>query len=84
MSARDQLLAGAALAGDQHGRTGIGDALDNPKHLLHRRADADDVAHAVAAGELAAQIAVLLQQLEMLQGAFHVLARLLVVNGFCR
>src|SRR5581483_2710175 len=36
--ARDQLLAGSAFAGDQHGGIEIGDAADKLKHALHARA----------------------------------------------
>ena len=35
--ARDQLLAGAALAAHQHGDVGVGDLLDDVAHLLHLR-----------------------------------------------
>ena len=41
----------------------------------------DDVAHAVAVGELVAQVPVLLQQVKVLQGAVDVLASLLVGKG---
>ena len=38
----DQLLAGAALAGEQHGRVGGRDARNEAEHRLHRRALADE------------------------------------------
>ena len=38
----DQLLAGAALAEDQHGDVLRGDPADRLAHLLHGRAAADD------------------------------------------
>ena len=34
---RDELLAGAALAVDQNGRARLGDLVDEPVDLLHRR-----------------------------------------------
>ncbi len=40
--ASDQLLAGAALAGDQHRHVLAGDAADGLVHLAHRRAGADE------------------------------------------
>ena len=40
--AGDQLLAGAALAGDQHGKGLVGDAADRLEDLLHRRAAAHE------------------------------------------
>ena len=41
--ARDQLLAGAALAGDQHGRVGVRHAVDQVEHLRIAGLDADDL-----------------------------------------
>ena len=35
-SARDQLLAGAGFAGDQHGDMALAQAADGAKHILHR------------------------------------------------
>ncbi len=40
---RDQLLAGAALAGQEHRRARAGDLLDDLEHALHGRARPDDV-----------------------------------------
>ena len=40
--AGDQFLAGAALAGDQHGERLVGDAADGLVRFLHPRAAADD------------------------------------------
>jgi len=40
--ASDELLAGAALAGDEDGGVGVGDAADHRRHLANRRARADD------------------------------------------
>ena len=53
--AGDQLLAGAALAADQHGGVAVGDLLDEPVHLLHRVALADHVVHVEPRLELASQ-----------------------------
>ena len=39
--ARDQLLAGAGLAGDQHRRVAVGEQADRLLHLAHGAADAD-------------------------------------------
>jgi hypothetical protein len=62
--AGDQLLAGAALAGDEHRRRRAGDAADQREDLAHRLAAGDDVGEAVGlldlaleAGDLAAQAA---------------------------
>ena len=40
--ARDQLLAGPGLAGDEHRALGLGDQLGAIDHFLHRPAAADD------------------------------------------
>ena len=44
MRARDQILAGAGLALDQHGRVGRRDALDQAEDLAHRERAADQLA----------------------------------------
>src|SRR5206468_2589873 len=44
--ARDDLLAGAALAGDQHRRIGGRDLIDQRVRLLHRRRCTDETAAA--------------------------------------
>jgi hypothetical protein len=67
--ARDQLLAGAGLAGDQHAgldRVDLGDQLE---HLLHRAALAEQLGEPDPAGELVAQREVVLDQRALLQGA---------------
>ena len=54
--ARDELLARAGLAGDQHGDVGAGDLIDLLEHLDHGRARTDDRAklHLIQAlGEVA-------------------------------
>ena len=50
-----QLLAGTALAGDQHGGVGGGRHLGEPVDLLHRLAGAEQAAEATGLLELAAQ-----------------------------
>ena len=45
--ARDQLLAGARLAGDQHGGVALGGALDHAEHALHRLGAPDQLAQAI-------------------------------------
>ena len=52
--ARDQLLAGAGLALDQHGAVHRRDQLQGLEHLLHRGALADDVVEPVAIAKLCA------------------------------
>ena len=56
--ARDQLLAGAGLAGDQHRDVGGRDLLDLAEHLLHRRRRADDLAEADLLEALVQQLVV--------------------------
>ena len=48
--ARDELLAGAALAGDEHGRRALRGARDLLDELLHRAALADELAGRAARG----------------------------------
>ena len=64
---RDQLLAGAALAGDQHAGARRRDLRDGLEHLLHRRGVADDVREAVLLGQPLAQLARLRAQPALLQ-----------------
>ena len=56
--ARDQLLAGAGLAGDQHGALGFGDELGAADDFLHRAAPADDAVVIEVLVALADQVAV--------------------------
>ena len=61
--ARDELLAGAALAGDQHGRVAVGDAADQLDRLADRRARARDaVDRHVAVGGRAQALDLALQR----------------------
>ena len=48
--AGDQFLAGAALAGDQHGHVLRGDPADRLVHFLHLRAAADEHVRGASAG----------------------------------
>ena len=57
--ARDQLLAGAALARDQHRAVGARDLRHDVEHAAQRAAVADDVLEAVLRAQLALQRAVL-------------------------
>ena len=50
----DELLAGAALAGDEHRRVGRRDAADQLQDAQHARIAADEVAEVVARVELVA------------------------------
>jgi len=75
--ARDQLLAGARLAGDQHGGVGRRHALDVAQDLQQGRARADHLDDVVLGPDLLLQIDVLaleprLQRRDLLVG-FHVL-----------
>ena len=56
--ARDQLLAGAGLAGDEHRALGLGDELGAADHVLHRPAAADDAVVVELLVALAEQVAV--------------------------
>src|SRR5262249_43553473 len=53
--AREELLAGAALAEDEHARVRRRDASDERQELLHRRRLADDLGHAADALDLVAE-----------------------------
>ena len=64
---RDQLLAGAALAADEHRHVGVGDPVDGLEQPAHRRAGADDALEAVGAVHLLEEPAVVAAQ----QHAFH-------------
>ncbi len=61
--ARDDLLAGAALAQEQHGRFRRGDARDLVVYVLHRGRAPDEAAEAPEAAQLVAQRADLRAQL---------------------
>ena len=69
--ARDQLLAGAGLAGDQHRALGLRDQARGPNHLLHQAAAADDAVVVELLVALGDQVAVLRAQTLMLERARH-------------
>src|SRR5690606_11853812 len=83
--ARDQLLAGARLARDQHGGVGVGDELDLPAQRFDRFAAADDAAVVDAEPDLLLQILVLelqafAQPIDLLERAAQLLLGLLALR----
>ena len=66
--AGDDLLAGAALAQDQHRGVGLGHVLDQLQHLPHRRAVADDLVDGHQLVDRLAELRVLLAEPPLLQG----------------
>ena len=61
--ARDQLLADAAFAADQHGDVAVGHLLDDERDLAHRRAVAPaDERLALIVAQLPAQVGQLVDQ----------------------
>ena len=69
--ARDQLLAGAAFAGEQHRRIGRRALRHQPVDRLHLRARSDDVLEPVFRGHLALEIDIFLQELPPFERALH-------------
>ena len=67
--ARDQLLAGAALALDDDRQRRVGDAIEQPEQIQHARRPTDDVAVVVADGERLAVVAQLLLDARQLLAA---------------
>ena len=67
---RDELLPGAALAGDEDGAGVGGDGVDRPIELEHGRAAADDVAESLRARDLDAQPRVLALEIADAQHVF--------------
>ena len=67
--ARDQLLAGAALAGDEHRGLGRRDPAHQLEHPLHRRRLADQAVEAEAPLQLGAQLEVVAHQRALLERA---------------
>ena len=59
---RDQFLAGARLAANQHGRVGAGHARNLLVDLPHRPARPDDAREVVALAQFLAQVRVLVEQ----------------------
>ena len=68
---RDQLLAGAAFALDQHGAVGVGDLVDEVVNELHFSARADDVFEAIPVLEFLAEVNVLAQRRLVIERALH-------------
>ena len=64
---RDQLLAGAALARDEHGRTGRGNLLDHLEYMADRVGRTDQLLLGARPAELHAQPLVLVEQPATLQ-----------------
>ena len=63
----DERLAGAALAGNQHGGLGVGHALDHVVDPQHAVVVADDVLQAETHVELGLEVAVLFQDLALVE-----------------
>jgi hypothetical protein len=82
--ARHQLLAGAALAQDQHRGVGGRHALDDAQHLLHTPALGDDPAEGRRARRMRAQRLVVAQQLALLRGLAHEDVELLDARGLAQ
>ena len=76
----DQLLAGAAFAGDQHGGIGVGHAFHDAQDLLQQGAAADDVVEGEAVVERPAQLGVLAVQLSLLDHPVDLVPQLDVVE----
>ncbi len=69
--ARRELLAGAALAGEQYGGLGAGELLDAAEDQLHGGRAADEVDEAVAIGDLGGEPPVLALEGATAQRALH-------------
>ena len=71
--ARDEFLAGAALAGDEHRDDALRQAADGAEHVLHRRRLAEHLGHLGLrrVGHLLAQ-ALVERAPDQLDGAVHV------------
>ena len=67
--ARDECLAGAGLAGDQHRGARVRDALDRVVDALHSVVTADDRVERVTLVEAAPQLGVLRTQLTLVERA---------------
>ena len=65
---RDQLFAGAALAGDEDGRVSLRDLADGLVDLLHRRRVADDALGLHQRADLVAQHLDLLREVLVIEG----------------
>ena len=79
---RDQLLAGARLAKEQHGAVGWRDGLDGLQHPPQRRARADDLGELVV--KLAFEVVLFVDQMRVAIGDFLVGAGILESDGDLR
>ena len=70
-TARDQFLAGAALALNQNGAIGVRDLIDQVIDELHFRAGADDILEAIAIFKLLAEINILAQRRLVIERPLH-------------
>jgi hypothetical protein len=78
---RHQLLAGAALAGDQHGRLALRDGVDAVEQAQHGRAAPDDVAARLALRQLGPRPLELALQGQLRGDAIHLQDDLRDVEG---
>ena len=72
---RDELLAGARFALDQHGAVHRGDQLERREQLLHRAVAADDVVEPETVAQLHPQLGVLLPQAPLVDRGLRARAR---------
>src|SRR5579862_6502858 len=68
-TARDEFLAGATFANDQHGAVSVGDLVNEIINVLHLSAGADDVLEPVAVLQLFAQINIFPKSGLVIEGA---------------
>src|SRR5437588_9062916 len=80
--ARDEFLARARLAVDEYVRVRGGDLLDESEDLLQRFRRADDLGEAVALIQLAAQCAVLAEQLALTERVLDRMKKVFVDERF--
>ena len=76
--ARDQLLAGARFAGDQHAGIGARDFFHDAEDRLDRVALADDVFEAILLAQLAAQETVFAEQRLGFERVAHLVLQMIV------
>jgi hypothetical protein len=79
--ARDELLAGAGLAGDEHGAGPLRRPLRQLQHVAHRLADRHHAVECVALLEFASQVAVLASESGQVHCTLHQRLQLVVVEG---
>ena len=76
--ARDELLAGARLAGDQHARVGARDFFHHAESALDRVAFADDALEAILLAQFLAQKTIFAEQRLALERVAHHLFQMIV------